>query len=68
MICRGPEVDFAPRFESKVASFVNQSDWDILLFSVHEFENARDAERIVGRDVVQRERLRTGESMLDFNI
>lgn len=42
---RGLEVDFSPRFESKVAEFVNNSEWDILLCSVHEFGNALDIER-----------------------
>jgi HisJ family histidinol phosphate phosphatase len=42
---RGLEVDFSPRFESQVAEFVNRSEWDILLCSVHEFGNAKDIER-----------------------
>src|SRR5215467_10123193 len=32
-INRGLEVDFAPRYEAKVSSFVNQVEWDILLCS-----------------------------------
>jgi HisJ family histidinol phosphate phosphatase len=42
---KGLEVDFSPRFESQVAAFVNSSEWDILLCSVHEFGNANDIER-----------------------
>lgn len=47
-INRGLEVDFSPRFEAKLADFVNQEHWDILLCSVHEFENGIDIERNVG--------------------
>ena len=42
---RGLEVDFSPRFESKVDEFVKRAHWDILLLSVHEFENMRDIEK-----------------------
>jgi histidinol-phosphatase (PHP family) len=41
---RGLEVDFSPRFEASVGEFVNQIDWDILLCSVHEFQNSKDVE------------------------
>ena len=44
---RGLEVDFSPRFEKKVGDFVNQEEWDILLCSVHEFEDGRDVEKSV---------------------
>lgn len=44
---RGLEVDFSPRFEKKVGDFVNQEEWDILLCSVHEFEDGRDIEKAV---------------------
>ena len=44
---RGLEVDFSPRFEAKVGNFVNQEEWDILLCSVHEFEDGRDIERSI---------------------
>lgn len=46
-INRGLEVDFSPRFEKKVGDFVNQEEWDILLCSVHEFEDGRDVEKSV---------------------
>jgi HisJ family histidinol phosphate phosphatase len=46
-INRGLEVDFSPRFEKKVGEFVNQQEWDILLCSVHEFEDGRDIEKSV---------------------
>ncbi len=52
-INQGLEVDFSPRFENKVANFVNQKDWDLLLCSVHEFEDGRDVERNVGKPVDQ---------------
>src|SRR5207244_12426848 len=32
----GLEVDFSPRFETKVGDFVNQEEWDIILSSVNE--------------------------------
>src|SRR2546425_4276077 len=43
----GLEVDFSPRFETKVGDFVNQEEWDILLCSVHEFEDGKDIEGTV---------------------
>jgi len=43
-IKRGLEVDFAPRYETKISSFVNQMEWDILLCSVHELEDGKDIE------------------------
>jgi histidinol-phosphatase (PHP family) len=46
-INRGLEVDFSPRFEKKVGDFVNQEEWDILLCSLHEFEDGRDIEKKV---------------------
>ncbi len=46
-INRGLEVDFSPRFEKKVGEFVNQEAWDILLCSVHEFEDGKDIEKSV---------------------
>ncbi len=42
---RGLEVDFSPRYETRVGDFVNQEEWDILLCSVHELEDRRDIER-----------------------
>src|SRR5436309_6334166 len=42
-INRGLEVDFSPRFETRLGDFVNQEAWDILLCSVHEFEDAASA-------------------------
>src|SRR5712691_6925042 len=46
-INRGLEVDFSPRFANKVGDFVNQEEWDILLCSVHEFEDGKDIEKTV---------------------
>jgi HisJ family histidinol phosphate phosphatase len=46
-INRGLEVDFSPRFAKSVGDFVNQEEWDILLCSVHEFENGKDIEKTV---------------------
>jgi HisJ family histidinol phosphate phosphatase len=40
-INRGLEVDFSPRFEKTVGDFVNQEEWDIILCSVHEFEDGQ---------------------------
>ena len=48
-INRGLEVDFSPCFEKKIGDFVNQEEWDILLCSVHEFEDGRDVEKSVRR-------------------
>jgi HisJ family histidinol phosphate phosphatase len=44
---RGLEVDFSPRFAKSVGDFVNQEEWDILLCSVHEFEDGKDIEKTV---------------------
>ncbi len=44
-INRGLEVDFSPRFEKQVGDFVTQEQWDILLCSVHEFDDKTDVER-----------------------
>jgi HisJ family histidinol phosphate phosphatase len=52
-INRGLEVDFSPRYELKVGDFVNQQDWDILLCSVHEFENGKDIET-TGKEIIDR--------------
>ena len=41
---KGLEVDFHPRFESRIADFVKRATWDIILLSVHEFENSGDIE------------------------
>ena len=46
-INRGLEVDFSPRLEKRVGEFVTQEEWDILLCSVHEFEDGRDIEKSV---------------------
>ncbi len=48
---RGLEVDFSPRYEKRVGDFVNQEEWDMLLCSVHEFEDGKDIERGAGRMV-----------------
>jgi len=50
-INRGLEVDFSPRFEIEVGDFVNQEKWDILLCSVHEFDDGTDVERTLARVV-----------------
>src|SRR3989454_2941562 len=52
-INQGLEVDYSLRYEVKVGDFVNQEDWDILLCSIHEFENGKDIER-TGRETVDR--------------
>jgi histidinol-phosphatase (PHP family) len=41
---QGLEVDFAPRYMARVADYVNQEDWDILLCSVHELSDGGDVE------------------------
>ena len=41
---RGLEVDFSPRFMDKVGDFVNRTEWDILLCSVHEFGDGHNVE------------------------
>ena len=71
-INQGLEVDFSRRFETRVANFVNQKDWDILLCSVHEFEDGTDIERNVGKPVDQdlahkrwREYFRTEQTALE---
>ena len=48
-INRGLEVDFSPRYETQVGDFVNQKKWDILLCSVHEFDDGTDIERTIGQ-------------------
>ena len=48
-INRGLEVDYSPRYETQVGDFVNQEQWDILLCSVHEFEDGHDIERKAAR-------------------
>lgn len=50
-INRGLEVDFSPRFERSVGDFVNQMKWDIILCSVHEFDNRKDIETNQGTQV-----------------
>jgi len=52
-INRGLEVDYSPRYEVEVGDFVNQEEWNILLCSVHEFEDGKDIET-TGRDIVDR--------------
>jgi HisJ family histidinol phosphate phosphatase len=44
-INRGLEVDFSPRYETQIGDFVTQEKWDILLCSVHEFDDRTDIER-----------------------
>jgi histidinol-phosphatase (PHP family) len=41
----GLEVDYSARFEKEVGDFVRQEEWDILLCSVHEFDDGTDIER-----------------------
>jgi len=79
-INRGLEVDFSPRFQDKIADFVNQERWDILLCSVHEFENGKDIERNVAgivdpvpahelwRDYVRLQRLALESDFVPFKI
>src|SRR5207247_11238370 len=69
---QGREVDFAPRFENKVANFVNQKGWDILLCSVHELEDGTDIERNFAKPLDQesahkrwREYFRTEQTALE---
>lgn len=45
IVRRGLEVDFSPRYESKVGDYVNQEKFDILLCSVHELEDRTDVQR-----------------------
>ncbi len=52
---RGLEVDFTPRFEKRVGEFVNQIEWDILLCSVHEFEDTKDIEQGASRNIDERQ-------------
>ncbi len=44
-INRGLEIDYSPRYEDRLADFVNQEEWGMLLCSVHEFEDGNDIER-----------------------
>jgi histidinol-phosphatase (PHP family) len=46
-INRGLEVDYSPRFEKQLGEFVRQERWDILLCSVHEFDDRTDIERAI---------------------
>jgi HisJ family histidinol phosphate phosphatase len=71
---RGLEVDYSPRFETNVGTFVSQIDWDILLCSVHEFQNGKDIETNPGTaaDVASaherwREYLRLQQMALESN-
>ena len=41
----GLEVDFSPRYETRIGDFVKHENWDILLCSVHELSDGRDFER-----------------------
>ena len=45
----GMEVDFSPRYERKVADYVNQEKWDFLLCSVHELLDGSDIEKYGGK-------------------
>lgn len=54
-VSRGLEVDFSPRFQKRIAEFVNQADWDILLCSVHEFDDAKDIEKGASQDIGEEE-------------
>ncbi|MHB8567900.1 MAG: PHP domain-containing protein [Nitrososphaerales archaeon] len=44
-IKKGLEVDYSPRYEKKVADYVNQERFEILLCSVHELEDRTDIQR-----------------------
>lgn len=52
---QGLEVDFSPRFEKKFTEFVNQTKWDILLCSVHEFDDAKDIEKAASQNIREEE-------------
>jgi histidinol-phosphatase (PHP family) len=79
-INRGLEVDYSPRFETRLGEFVNQEHWNILLCSVHEFENGKDIERNVGgvvdpasayerwRDYFRLERLALESDFVPFKV
>ena len=54
-VSRGLEVDFSPRFQETIAEFVNQGDWDILLCSVHEFDDAKDIEKGASQNISEEE-------------
>ncbi|MDG6920383.1 MAG: hypothetical protein JRN59_02495 [Nitrososphaerota archaeon] len=43
-LMNGLEVDYSPRYESKVGQFVNQEEWDILLCSIHELGDSTEIE------------------------
>jgi histidinol-phosphatase (PHP family) len=47
-IDRGLEIDFIPRYENRIGEIVNQKEWDLLLCSVHEFEDGNDIETKFG--------------------
>lgn len=49
----GLEVDFSPRYETRVGDFVKGADWDVLLCSVHELEDGREIEMY--REAVHRD-------------
>jgi HisJ family histidinol phosphate phosphatase len=49
IVNRGLEVDYSPRFEGQIGQFVDQDSWDILLCSVHEFDNSRDVEKNIAQ-------------------
>jgi histidinol-phosphatase (PHP family) len=40
----GLEVDFSPRYETRVGEFVNQERWDVVLCSVHELADKTEVE------------------------
>jgi len=79
-INRGLEVDFSPRFETRLGDFVNQEAWDILLCSVHEFEDGKDIEKSVRgivdpasayehwREYLRLERMALESDFVPFNV
>jgi HisJ family histidinol phosphate phosphatase len=44
-VLKGLEVDYIPRYETKIGEEVNQERWDLLLCSVHELEDGLDIEK-----------------------
>jgi len=76
---QGLEVDFSPRYEKTVGDFVNQEEWDMLLCSVHEFEDGRDIEKGAGpvdpalanerwRDYLRLERMALESDFVPFTV
>ena len=54
----GLEVDFSPRYETRVGEFVDRERWDVLLCSVHEMADGAEVEscgaKVTGRAEAER--------------